>query len=323
LVETPVACDTQGAIHETLPGAFNFTKYGRNRASIPFGAATFPEGFNIFASEPVKFLNQYSTKIDQTAFAGRPYDCGNGVDSSNGCANLGYCSLNPSMMCILDNTISSSTSLVNQRSCGSANGTCVPLWNSSKLISSPLFKAENILKNLFLKAYVGYSYNFDNGKYRLDLNIYAVASSSASYIPSLSDYGTYCSSSSNHLSPLNDSDYRTYWCGVRPQITNVKIDGRDPASAAIKAGIHLLSFNSIIDPDQQPLKGLVISWGDGSAQTLVNEDSKVDVNNPHKIYHYFSSEIPAANVNIRIKMSDNWDFYCCSRNGDACSALCP
>lgn len=318
---TPVSC-TDPRPHQSYPNAFDFTNYGRNRESIPFGAATFPDGFNIFASEPVKFLNQYSSKIDQAAFAGRPYDCDNG--SGTGCANLGYCSLNPSMICLLDNTTSSSTSLVNQRSCGSANGTCVPLWNSTKLASATQFKPEYILKNLFLKSFAGYSYDFSSNAYTLDPNAayHDSTVSSGSYVPKL-NYP--CSSSSNHLSPNNDSSYNTYWCGVQPKISNVKIDGQSVTSPSvvIKQGIHELTFNSIIDPDQQPLKDLVISWGDGSLQTLVNEDSQSDPNNPYKIYHYFANDIPHNSIDIRIKVSDNWGFYCCSRNGASCSTSCP
>ncbi|MDD3285291.1 MAG: hypothetical protein PHG95_01480 [Patescibacteria group bacterium] len=321
-IKVPVSCSTPNAIHEPSLDGFNFTSYGRNRASVPFGAATFPDGFNIFASEPVKFLNQYSSKIDQQAFAGRPYDCDNG--SGTGCANIGYCSLNPNMICILDNTTSSSTSLINQRSCGSANGTCVPLWNSAKLASATQFKPEYILKNLFLKSFAGYSYDFGANVYNLDPNAayHDSTVSSGSYVPKLS-YP--CSSSSNHLSPNNDGSYNTYWCGVQPKISNVKIDGQSVTSTSIviKQGIHELTFNSMVDPDQQPLKDLIISWGDGSLQTLVNEDSQSDPNNPHKIYHYFANDIPHSNIDIRIKVSDNWGFYCCSRNDANCSTSCP
>jgi len=68
---------------------------------------------------------------------------------------------------------------------------------------------------------------------------------------------------------------------------------------------------------------LVISWGDDSLQTLVNEDSRSDAANPHKIYHYFRNEVKPNDINIRIKVADNWGFYCCSRNGDPCSNDCP
>ncbi len=324
MIKMPVSCNTPDAIHETSSDGFNFSSYGRNRASVPFGAATFPDGFNIFASEPIKFLNQYSSKIDQQAFAGRPYNCDNG--SGTGCAHLGYCSLNPNMICILDNTISSSTSLINQRSCGSANGTCVPLWNSSKLTTSlPAFKADNILKNLFLQSYAGYSYNFNTKNYQLDTDAAYRVGSSSSYIPSLSDYGEYCASSTSHLSPNNDENYRAYWCGIKPKINNVKIDGNSlrDIKTSLNPGIHVLTFNTTIDSDQQPLKDLVISWGDGSLQTLVNEDSRSDAANPHKIYHYFRNGVKPDDIDIRIKVADNWGFYCCSRNGDPCSTDCP
>jgi len=318
--DIPVSC-TDSRPHESYPNAFNFTGYGRNRASVPFGAATFPDGFNIFASEPIKFLNQYSSKIDQQAFAGRPYDCDNG--KGTGCAHLGYCSLNPNMICILDNTDSASTSLINQRSCGSANGTCVPLWNSSALASSTTFKADNILKNLFLQSYAGYSYNFNTKNYQLNINAAYIVGSSSSYIPK-----NYCASSTSHLSPNNDEHYRDYWCGVKPEINNVKIDGNSlrkivQDNISLNPGIHVLTFNTTIDSDQQPLKDLVISWGDGSLQTLVNEDSRSDAANPHKIYHYFRNEVKSNDINIRIKVADNWGFYCCSLNGDICSTDCP
>jgi len=68
---------------------------------------------------------------------------------------------------------------------------------------------------------------------------------------------------------------------------------------------------------------LVISWGDGSLQTLVNEDSRSDAANPHKIYHYFRNGVKPDDIDIRIKVADNWGFYCCSRNGDPCSTDCP
>ena len=291
----------------TNPSNFNFTGYGRLRDLVPFGGATFPDNFNIFTSEPVKFRNQYSSSIDQTTFAGRPYGCKN--TAGNGCSSLGYCSLNASVLCLLDTTMSSSTSMINQRSCGSVNGTCVPMWNGSK-VAGGTFNSENILKNLFLKSFAGYNYSAGVNSY-IAVNGYSTSTFTSSM-------KKWCASG-DHASPAKDTAFNTYWCISQPQINNVKLNGQPASNGGFdvnQPGIYTLTFNSYVDVEQQPLKDLIIDWGDGSVQSLVNQDHHPDVANPHKVYHYYlGSQNQAV---IKIKVSDNWGYYCCSQNGGAC-----
>jgi len=302
----PVSCDTPGSISYPEGSEFDMTAYGRNRSLVPFGAAAFPDNFNILASEPVKFLNQYSGKIDQKAFAGRPYGC-----SGVGCDNIGYCSLNPNVMCLLDTTDSADTSLINQKSCGSANGTCVSLWNGENIANDDDFDVVNVLKNIFNTAFGQFDYNSRVGNYvsNGDSSVY-----NTNYIPN-----QHCTSSDYHLSS-SDGDYYEYNCAIWPRINSVKLDGFTVPST-INPGIHVLSFNTTIDTEQQPLKDLIIDWGDDSVQNLVNQDHHPDGSTPHRVYHYYADD---TNGDIKIKVTDNWNTFCCVKNGSSCAAAnCP
>ena len=292
-----------------------FDRYGRNRELVPFGAATFPDGFNIFNSNPIQFRTRYSNQIDQTAFAGRPYGCIGG-----GCSNLGQCSLNPNILCILDDTIGSSTSLVNQRSCGAANGTCTPLWNGDMLSSRQsqnIFKPEFVLKTLFLKSFAGYKFNTSTRQYIFDIGYTTSDYALVSPISAVSS-----AASSSHLT-VNDKNYNTFFRAVWPQISNMKLNGQAINSSSISSpGIYALTFNTTIDAEQQPLKDIIIDWGDGSFQSLVNQDHHPFSASPHLVYHYYKQSTTTAT--IKIKISDNWGFFCCSKNGSTCnSANCP
>jgi hypothetical protein len=297
----PVDCDDPEAIYSS--NGFNFEKYGRNRELIPFGAATFPDNFNIFASEAVKLRNQYSSRIDQKAFAGRPYGC-----SGPACSNIGYCSLNPNVYCIFDDTISANRSLVNNISCGSSNGTCVPLWSGDEFYDDLSFKPENILKNIFLRSFDGFKFSWHAGTY--------LSSSSAAYQVSNSSYRSEIADISaldagSHDSK-NDDKFTVYWGPVYPKINNfsLKFNGENVARSNNKfnvasPGIYILEFNTTIDPEQQPLKEIFINWGD-SKQTLVNLDHKPNINDPHRIYHYYGN--PELKT-IEVKVYDNWGFF--------------
>ncbi len=305
-VQTPVDCSTPGAIHTISVNNYDFTKYGRNRELVPFGAATFPDNFNIFASEAVKFRNQYSSKIDQEAFAGRPYGC-----SGPGCSNLGYCSLDPNVYCILDYTDSANKSLVNQRSCGAANGTCVPMWNGGKVAdqnSLTPFLSDNILKNTFLTSYDGYTFSKGKGTYEsaygyIDIN----NNIPVNYIDSITQNGA-CLNLTCHAS-TNDSSFNTYWHYVLPIISQVKINSVPVSGNSINVqspGIYKLSFNTTIDKEQQPLRDLIVNWGDGNIQNLVNQDSRPNITDPHVVYHYYAT---VGIKNFSIRVTDNWSLY--------------
>lgn len=81
----------------------NLQSYGRKREEVPFGAALFPDNFDLLNSGgAINLRNQYSAKMKESVLAGRPYGCSNykTTDSGLGCNNIGYCSLNPNVYCI-------------------------------------------------------------------------------------------------------------------------------------------------------------------------------------------------------------------------------
>ncbi|PKM89050.1 hypothetical protein CVU83_00730, partial [Candidatus Falkowbacteria bacterium HGW-Falkowbacteria-2] len=312
-VSVPAVCGTPGATPS--PDSYSFTMFGRNRDLIPFGAATFPDNFNITASEPIKFRNQYSNKISQTVFGGRPYGC-----SGVGCSNLGFCSLDPNIICVLDPTSSANKSLVSKQSCGT-NGTCLPLWNASKFNFS--YDAGNVLKNLFLKDYAQYSYSTSTRSYRIDISEPHYSSDylqNITYVPGNDDQCLDTGHNSEYY-----SDYNTYWCANWPKITNVRVNGLPIASDGANItspGIYTLTFNTIIDPEQQPMRELVIDWGDGSVQNIVNQNNLPNVSEPHRIYHFYKGSNSKAM--IKIKATDNWGSFCCVQNQGSCNkSNCP
>ncbi|MDP3836510.1 MAG: hypothetical protein Q8Q67_00120 [bacterium] len=304
-------CGTPGAIPAT--NSYSFSLFGRNRDLIPFGAATFPDNFNITASEPIKFRNQYSKKIDQTVFGGRPYGC-----SGVGCSNLGFCSLDPNIICVLDPTSSANKSLVSRQSCGT-NGTCMPLWNASQIVNNINYDAGNILKNVFLKNYAQYSYSTSTRSYSI-----LTANPShyrLDYLNNITTVNTNTScSDASHLTG-NDSNYSAYWCANWPKIENIRLNGNTIPSGGQSIpnpGIYTLTFNTKIDPEQQPMKELIIDWGDGSVQSIVNQNNRPNASEPHRVYHFYKGSNQL--MDIRIKASDNWGSYCCTQNSSSCGS---
>jgi hypothetical protein len=305
----PVDCSSTDPRKEQYPNAFNFERYGRNRELVPFGAATFPDDFNIFESEPIKFLNQYSKQIDQKIIAGRPYGCKGGS-----CNNIGHCSGNQNILCILDTSNSSSTSLINQRSCGSANGTCLPMWNGTKVADPQSgFSTVNIIRNIFLKDFADYKYSTSTLRYE------NINTSLTGVDPSVK-----CTDNKCHLTE-NDGNFQTYWHWIKPSITNIRLNGvRNNNGFRVFPGIYSLTFNTTIDLEQQPLKELTIDWGDGSLHTIIGQDNRPGISNPHQVYHYYKTA--SSSINIKIRVSDNWNKYCCVKNDGDCgpdASSCP
>lgn len=303
-VRVPTSCSTPNVNISFDANAFDFNKYGRSRELVPFGAATFPDGFNIFASGPIKLRNQYSSKIKQEAFAGRPYGC-----SGPACSHIGYCSLDPNIYCILDTSVSTSTSLINQRSCGSAGGTCLPMWDGERITSSSLFPAfdsSNILKNIFLSSYDGYAFNFGMGIYDSAPGYMGDFSVAGSYRENIGTSGNICM---NCHTANYDNNFNSYWRFVLPVVSNVRINEVSSNNGTINVqtpGVYKLTFNTIIDKEQQPLRDLRITWGDGSVQNLVNQDYRPNASQPHTVYHYYRT---AGTYNIAIRITDNWAFF--------------
>jgi hypothetical protein len=276
-------------------------KYGRNRDVIPYGAATIPDNYDFINSGQIYFKNQYSKKDGETVFAGRPYGCNS---NKSQCQYLGYCSLDPNVYCLLDslsstNQAGSGTNIpgnISQLSCSDGRyGTCLPLWDKNQINSINPGATSNgmaILKNIFLKYYGQLHWNKSESVYELSGNF--------------QDY-----SANTSLLTSTRQGHENEFAHIYPLISNIKLNNTaiDGQSASYKAqvGINVLTFNTAVDLEQQPLKEIYIDWGDGTIQTIVGQDNRPGEDSPHMIYHYYDHEI--SNPGIKIEIVDNWGFY--------------
>ncbi|MHB8903923.1 MAG: hypothetical protein ACYC40_02385, partial [Patescibacteria group bacterium] len=266
---------------------YALSRYGRNRENLPFGASVLPADIDLLSSEAIKFRNQYSVREKEDVFAGRPYGC-----SGIGCSNIGYCSLNPDVYCLVDNVSISLNFVLNKKTCGDGGyGICQPLWYKSlNSSSSDNPDYQQILKTLFLKEYSSYSYN------------------GSSYISNASSLFNF-KPGSQCLSSRVDSSLSAH-CAIWPQVTNIKLNGVSLGSSnsynVPQRGIYTLEFNTIIDKEQQPLKEIYINWGDGSDQVITGQDARPSGMTPHVFYHYYKQ---SGLRNVQIKITDNWGFY--------------
>ena len=277
--------------------------YGRNRESTPFGAATWPDNFDLLSSEPIKFQDQYSKKNNENVFAGRPYGCYNA--SGSGCSDIGYCSLNPNVFCLLSATPSSSYDIA-KKTCGDGGyGQCVPLWNQplSAVPNNPIPAGdyENILKTIFLKSY---------GDFHFTDNMY----SSESYSYDWTDV-TKLGLCQNNIRPSELLfPGGASFCAVRPQVKNVVLKLNDalvgnhnPFNVTTK-GIYRLEFNTMVNVEQEPLREIRIDWGDSEpVQVITGQDQHPATSTPHVFYHYYRQ--PQLNTSITIRAIDNWGRY--------------
>lgn len=294
----------------TIGTTTNKIGYGRNREAVPFGAAVLPANFNLSDQAAIYLSNQYSRKNNETTLAGRPYGCSydnENATSSAGCFNIGQCSLNPNAYCIYSsvndstaaNFSATTTALynINQKSCASGGyGTCLPLWNSPlATVSAASSDSRNILRNLFHNQYSQYQYLADLGNYQV--------STSTEFTWS-NDAPPACSG--NGLVRTNPNDF----CAVYPIVTLVSpADGHLDVNSG---GVYKLAFTTQIDKEQQPLKQIVIDWGDGNIQVISGEDSRSSTSDPHVFYHYYLKK--DSGYDIQIKVFDNWENFGCTQN---------
>ena len=275
-----------------IPGLYSNTHglaaYGRNRATVPFGAATWSDSD---LSKAINLRDQYSSNNNESAFAGRPYGCSNYKDAAgvNGCGYIGYCSMNPDVYCL---TMPGDTYISNKTCVKGTLGTCVPLWSSylgkKDGSNGDSLDYQVILKNIFLKSYG--SYKFTSGSY----------SSGEAIINS----GTPSVNCNN-----NTRADKNAFCYIQPKIDNISVVHNyqnvsiaSPISVS-KKSMFGLKFTTTIDPEQQPLKEITIDWGDGSIQTISGQDSHPSADNPHVFYHFYQK---TGDMTIKISIKDNW-----------------
>lgn len=336
--------------------------YGRNREDVPFGAAVIPSDYNLIGSKPIALRNQYSSNMNETIFAGRPYGCStlNATTTSPGCPYIGQCSMNPNIFCLY-----TGNSNIDKRNCSSAGaGQCVKLWENPlgmtaeiasqstsygqcneyddlssgdrlyfcsnngkscgsssdcdeeittyRYVASPK-DSINILSKIFAKSYASYKLNSDtsNPAYEgSNTNLY-----DSSMIGKCPDN-------------VRPNTHPASFCKVYPSLSNMRISKmigntaigvlvqtkNGISTAAVnESGLYRLSFNSKVDKEQQPLKQVIIDWGD-SIQVVTNVDDKpADKNIPHFFYHYYSGNY---NYAIKVKIVDNWETYTCRDIGN-------
>ena len=282
------------------------TGYGRNRGEIPFGAAKWPDDFNLLNTEEIPLQNQYSKDDNVDIYAGRPYGCvlSDGI-AEPGCDNIGYCSLNPNVYCIYAD-IPPDEFNINQRTCSDGGfGQCVPLWQNALGTANNIPDFVPILKTVFLKSYNSYEYNPVEGAYEIASNG-SYDFSSASLRPGQ------CTNNIRPTVSYNGAASNSSFCAVFPDIENMKLKfnntlvGSSNPFNILKKGIYTLEFNTKVDIEQQPLKNIYIDWGDDSKQIITGQDYKPSEDNPHVFYHFYRD---IGEKTISITIWDNWDYY--------------
>ncbi|MFA5754512.1 MAG: hypothetical protein WC905_04130, partial [Patescibacteria group bacterium] len=321
-VQTPAFfLDEDKAPYYASPYLLN--RYGRNREDVPFGAAAWPEDLDLLSSPPITLRDQYSKKNKEESYAGRPYGCIQG-GQSNGCQLIGSCSLDPSAFCLVDGAAAKATSSNNNyvriETCAANGlGTCVPLWSTStkwlrglswySKTGGEFHEADsvNILKTLFLKAYNSFAIS-DNGTY-VSTSTY----NKTSELTICSGPGGSRPADSGPASQVEPGKGAPNFCAVYPKIFNVQLYvGNSQAKATstsnsfeAKKGIYRLEFNTLVDVEQQPLRRIVIDWGDNKYQVVTDQDQRPSADNKHIFYHYYAQ---TKSYPIRIRAYDNWDF---------------
>lgn len=269
----------------------NYNGYSRKIGDIPFGAASWPDNFDLIKSSRIPLYNQYSAKNKEDVYAGRPYGCAANDDNSLvNCTRVGYCSANPDVYCLLDSGLSYSDGQIkkpdvkffnantydlDRHSCGSW-GTCQPLWTTPGGVNNNVFKTtlkdyQAPLSQLFLQVPVAYEFKQDDGGYTIGAGYF-----------------------------FNNS------AGTNPRVITPELyaGGQKIVVPGIKAGTHRLDFYSSVNANQQPLREIFIDWGDGFKQVITGQDSR-ESGQAHSFYHYYSNS--RNSVVIKIKVYDNWN----------------
>lgn len=174
------------------------------------------------------------------------------------------------------------------------------------------------LQRLFTKSFGYWTLDEKTGKYVSD-------TSSLPWSPPANECG-----SNGRPKVFDSSNPSLDLCGVRPTVTNVgwvengqalsglsnEIISLDPR----RGGVVKVKFNVNIDPEQVPLRSVVINWRaeDPDSKDIDTVDlsspPRSDPANPYIFFHQYGPSTTSTTHNIAISVRDNWDW--CNGSGD-------
>jgi hypothetical protein len=288
-------------------------QYNYSRDDQPFGSAVLStEAFD----DEIVFKNK-NNENDLDSYAGLPYGCEADTPPGNiGCKSLGFCSNQPNLTCLLLTEDEINESEINKGQCGE-NDECVPYAKSvGGWYPVPLpDDGKTILKNIFLKSYSTHEYGYNNGNGSWNIG---------------SDPYDYSPAGENPIPFCGEERPEAGFCYIHPRIENIelykagqKMDFNDNTNSFViyESGNYDLKFNSIIDKEQLPLYEIVIAWGDGSIQTITDQDYRPNEEQPHIISHNYIGIVSETEIEIKILIRDNWGFTRCCRSDNDCSYM--
>ncbi|MEA3398501.1 MAG: hypothetical protein U9R06_02025 [Patescibacteria group bacterium] len=109
------------------------------------------------------------------------------------------------------------------------------------------------------------------------------------------------------VNPMGD------YCAILPQIQRIKVNGEE-ANIELKSDRFVsLTFNSIVDSQQQPMVMYGIKWGDGEDTIITGAEmrNRPNADNPHSIYHLYSYwDLKAKNAVNQVSLGGLNTIYC-------------
>jgi|GEM_PF-3809862 len=128
------------------------------------------------------------------------------------------------------------------------------------------------LKQLFAKSYGMWNWSDSLGKYvrEEDQPNWAPPVDDGVFV---SNGGGVCLDETYHTSDPN------VFCGIRPTVSGIKINGQDSGDVVLSSGAHAanLEFSYKIDPEQTPIKSISIDWGDSDPLSVYNSSSATKI----------------------------------------------
>ncbi len=141
---------------------------------------------------------------------------------------------------------------------------------------------------------------------------------------------------SNGMSDNRPNDITGFpfdFCWAQPTVFNIKINGRTgPVQIKNGSGTATVTFNSMVDPEQMPIKKFVVDWGNNHWESFPKNPGIPPRSDPNGPYHtlthdYTYGDCGAAGGGpdtcfVRVFVEDNWDKGSgyCDNDGTDCSS---